>query len=399
MFCKKCGEELPQGAAFCFKCGAEQRKTELLKTEIAQTASKPFGTEIEKIYFDISDRETMAEPKNKKAPIFFMAGLVSVLIVAVIVLVHSIFGRENEKKTVEAAMQKTIQILQEEGKEETSKEKKFGYFIEITGEYSQDSNQNNEVGEILGEFGLEDFRLLFYGNLNEEEKDTYVGIEFGAGDMKNIRLNCGVEEAGVYFSLPDLYDRSFFVPGEFLEDTTGTDVEEIYDQKAREEAFLSLGETISSIYQELYTKMECAKIGKETLTEYGNIQTTCYEMTILAADYQSYLNSLPNRLEENQVFIDWMTEIFSRQWIDELLDSLREDIAQYKIPKDVELIILGNVYVDQQGRVVQISIPYEDEEKGELVVSFLGEEKLSDYISIQFNTCLLYTSPSPRDCS
>ncbi len=139
------------------------------------------------------------------------------------------------------------------------------------------------------------------------------------------------------------------------------------------------------VYQELYTKAEYAKIGKETLTESGMIQTTCYEMTILASDYESYLNSLPDRLEENTVFIDWLAEVFSRQWVDGLLDSLREDIADYKIPNDVDLIILGNLYLDQQGRVVQIRIPYE-EETGELVVSFLGEEKLSDYISIRFGT-------------
>ncbi len=367
MFCEKCGAELPQEAAFCPKCGAEQKKSE-----------------IKKIHFDLSDKEIIIESKSKKGPVFFLAGLVSVLVVAIIVLVYSIFGKKDAKKVVEAAMQKTIQTLQEEGKEKTE-DKKFGYSFEITGKYSPDSDQENEIGEILEEFGLEDFRIFLYGNLYEEEKDTYGSIEFGTGDMKNIRLNCTTEEAGSYLYLPDLYDRSFFVPKEFIEDTTGADVEGIYDQEAREEVLLSLKETLYDVYQELYTKAEYAKIGKETLTESGMIQTTCYEMTILASDYESYLNSLPDRLEENTVFIDWLAEVFSRQWVDGLLDSLREDIADYKIPNDVDLIILGNLYLDQQGRVVQIRIPYE-EETGELVVSFLGEEKLSDYISIRFGT-------------
>lgn len=384
MFCKRCGADLPEGAIFCPKCGVEQRTMESAGTENNPNHANPSGAEIERIHFDVSSTYTAEKPTKNKAPIFIIAGLGIVLLAAVSVLVTSVFGSRNAKKVVDTAVQKTIQILQEEVQEASfSKKNEFGYSFEMTGNYYRSSYQSNELMQLLEE--LDDLRIVIQENPGKTNQDTYGSIEVGAGDMKNIRLNYSVGKDGIYLSLPDLYSRAFFFSQELLEDATGTDVEEIYDREARENALHSLGTTLLDSYHELYKKAICTKTGKATLTEYRNVETTRYEVTVPAADYQLYLKNLPDRIEEDLVFINWLSEISSKQAVKTLLDSFREDIDQYRVPKGVDSIILGYIYVDQKGRMVQLEIPFENDAEGELMISFLGEENLSDYISIQLH--------------
>lgn len=375
MFCEKCGAELSEGAAFCSRCGAEQRRIQSTEALSEKPAENPIG--IEKIHFDIPSVYTVTESKKGKGPVFVAAGFVLVLVVTVIVLVVSIFGQANAKKVVEEAFQKTIKTLQEEA--EQINENEYGYFFEMTGDYYGHSYLSDEITKALEEFG--DIRIFLSGNLSEMDKEFYGSIECGMGDMKNIRINYNVEKDGVYLSLPDLYEKAFFVPQEFLEDTTKTDIGEIYNQ----ESFTSLGNTLSDLYYELYEKTKCTKTGKETLTEYGNQKVTCYEVTVLVADYQEYLEKLVTCFQEDTAFVDWLTKISSREMAKEFLDTLQEEIESYQVPENVDFIILGNVYVDNKGRMVQLKIPFEDTASGELTFSFLGEERLSDYIGIQLH--------------
>lgn len=380
MFCQKCGAELPEGAVFCSRCGAEQvrmNQTKLLDADEREENGRSVG--IDKIYFDISLEDRGKEFKRDKTTVFVKAGLVMVFAAAVVVLISSVLGQRNAKKVVESAVHKTIQVLQEEAEEGIAEGKEFGYFLEVAGKYHADSFSDAETAELLSE--LEDFRILFSGKVTDGNQGICGSMEVGMGDMKNIRFHYEMGEEGFYLFLPNLYQRTFLIPQEFLEDTMGTDLEGDDNREAGKEALLSFGKTLSNLYQELYEKAACKKIGKESLTEYGNRKTICYEVTVSAEEYQVYLENLPERLKEDTILIDWLTEISSKWEVEKFFTLLEEEIERYQIPKNVDYIILGNVYVDKKGQMVRLEIPFRTEEK--LVISFLGEERLSDYISVQ----------------
>lgn len=364
MVCEKCGAELPEGTAFCPKCGIEQKKIE-----------------IKRIHFDLSPTYNMPEPKKSKVPVFVITGLVLVLVAAVTILVASTFGQRNAKKVVEAAVQKTIQILQQEAEEGEA----FGYFFEITSDYYKSSYTGDEITQVLEELG--DFRLLFYGNLSEVDQELYGGIEAGMGDMKNIRLYYEVGEDGIYLALPDLYKKAFFVPQELFGDTTGTNMKAVYDQTERDEVLQSLESIFSDTSHELYEKAKCTKIGKEVLEEYESKEVICYEVTVSITDYQEYLKSLLERLKEDTIVMNWLMEISSKQMVEEFLDMLQEEIELYQThaAKEADFIILSNIYMDKSGRMVQWKIPFEDENI-EFIISFLGEVERIDDICINYST-------------
>jgi len=377
MFCEKCGAELPIDAVFCPKCGKkietvnfrEQDSGELVHvTEMAAPVPNPFDGE--RMNFDIPIC-TPEKSGRGKGPVIIVVGLLIALVAAIILFFASVFGKESAKETVKAAIQKTVQILEEEAKTVNPYigVDQFGYSFEVT------IYQQEEMGDI---------RVSASGNIDQSEKDTKGSIQIGVGDMKDIQIDYLSEKDGMYLNLPDLYSKTILISEELLGDSTNSDGNERYNQEAAREALASLEKTLGSIYNELF-QVNCKKMGKKRLAEHMDIEARQYELTVSAADYMTYIREFPDRLEQDKVFINWLAELTSQWQVDELLDSIRQAANNYEVDKDVDRILLGYVYVDKEGRMVQLEIPFEDGIKGELILSFLGKERLSDSVCVNFH--------------
>lgn len=140
---------------------------------------------------------------------------------------------------------------------------------------------------------------------------------------------------------------------------------------------------VETLLVPVFRQRDAKKVVEEAFQK--TVQTLKEETKEREGVYQSFLESIPKKLKEDRIFWDWLEEITSKEMVEELLDSICENMEQYEIPKDAEEIILSYVSIDKEGRMVQLEVPFENDSEGEFVTSFLGRERLSDFISFSIH--------------
>jgi len=376
MLCVKCKAILPENANFCPECGYKVEQIPSKERQGEESLSKPETFEMERINFEIPDMNIRQEPKRNKGSVFAVSGLLLTVLVVVIVLAVSIFGQGNAKRQIKAAALKTIQILNEEAKNPSLLTDAYTFRFELSSNSYQNSGYSRTEGEPT------EIRMFLTANGAQTSKDIYGSLEIGLDTFDEICLHYIANQDGFYLTLPNLSSKTLYFPQEMMEEASEADMDILYDEKAEEEAIASLTKIVRSIYEELYADAKCKRLGKETLTSQltnqEEIKTNRYKITVSASKYRSCLNAFPERLQEDQVFMGWLEELFSKSAAENLMDLMQEAIEQYEIPEEAHMVVLGYVNVDEKGRIVQVEIPIK--EGGELILSFLGGERLSDSI-------------------
>lgn len=375
MNCNKCGKELAEGVTVCPECGSPVEAT---LAEERQSEEAPAYTEAA-----FSGTAVQEEPKKSQKPVYITIGvLVLALIAAGAFLAVNIFGKKSLEDQVREAYENTVRVLNGQNAELTAlmEAENLSEEISLTVEEAQADvyGQKFSLRDMFGSIGMR------IETKRDAEMERFgIGLSLAGGD--EIKMDMTFDDENCYYSFPGLYDGTLKTAWEDILETNNiyfasANPAAAMDYSAMMKAGNSLVNTMTDAFVQQLSKMSFKENGKVTLQGEAAVEAREIEITMKAADFDAFIKSIPDLLENDTILIDWLTDLTSEEEVKNMLDSLRDDLETIEAASE-EALIMAYVYINKDKELVQVKIPLTDEETdGNVIISFLGEENLGDYI-------------------
>lgn len=422
MICKRCGTEFSDNMEICPQCGEivepEETKPKVsLKKESAeennendihntsdtqqteerekeQTEEKGQREEKEEDILQFSDtsfsnfsnggvtgyNDPIPEEKEKKkgkGPIIAVGILVAALVALVLYLVVSLFIKEDSvRKYVKKAFHNTVSAL-------TSQEDEIKDYILNNDVYKQECNflidelSVKEYGqEIVNKDLLGTIRFGFGSTIDQTQKIVWNNLRVGFSDMNDINLEVYFDGDTYYLGLSDLYEKFFQLEPSDL----GYEIspKELLEQQKTAEAMLSLTKGFSDLFSEHFELIEFTKEGKEVLDEE---EMQVVQLSMERKDYNSFLDGLEEMIKENDLFLEWLETLTSKEEVEDFLEEIEDMVEEAKVDNTVKEVLLCTLFINNKKQIAGIKIPFEneaEETEGEIGLYLLGKDKLID---------------------
>ena len=413
MFCPKCGNEVEQGAMFCPKCGnmlMSQEPVDLTKSmsdsgEPMQNNGNGYGAQPFR-GMPVQPQQTVGkhvEPKKSKAP----------LIAAIIALVVVVLGVTGfcMRSTIAMIINPEQQVKESLKTSAGSLQTSFETVISDAGLTSAQA-----IGKTDFTYSFHIDRAVVDGSdyLSYVKADTLnmhlqmspedkviagtMGLAQGTGNSSAIEMKIYMDTNNVYFSIPALCSKSFYMRTDDVFRDTGIDYSDMFNYmgKAASKSNLSAySGIIQAVIRDVFgavdsfvEELSYDKLGRVTFDgEQGSVKATQFAITVTEQNVKNFANNIIDNVFNDDTlkpYLAFVSGYITRDTCKNAVNSASLGFGQFVV----------NVSITNKRELVAVSFDTNSITgyKGDAFsaeVRFLGKENRSDCIYINIGSDVL----------
>ncbi len=302
MFCKNCGTQVNDGAAFCPNCGQAPAPAE--PTPVAATPVAPAPAPAPAMNFSPAPENNGG---NKNMGIIVGGAVGVVALILVIVLLANIFGSSSTKVTKKYVNAETnnehIALCYGKYDDDKARDLYFENLEDIMKEEYGDDAYDDFMDQMEKDYDTDDIEKAYQAWLeeNEEERDEDYEDAYGKGwkkkyeykdpdDMKNSKIDDAVED---YNDSIDYYIDEY-KDNDAYDNEFGDYMIEALESMEIDEDKVKKGETVEVEWEVISDDMDDDKMEELYLEEDGEYEVTCLKIggkwyiTRLATDFSDF---------------------------------------------------------------------------------------------------------------